>query len=792
MAGQGWRSGSLSPPKLGFFVKNSVLGPLLVLLFAATANSQALVSGAPFHLGYMMVDQHTEELIATASVPSFPVPPGASYQLGLSIIDAYHRTVAEKIIPVSQSNEEIRLPLASVSPGTYQVVVRLLDGGGKELARDTRPMQKPNGAPSWLNNSIGKSDEVPPPWTPIKINGETIQVWGRSYDFHGAVALPSSIVSNGQTLTAGSATLSCDGQAAVVQQPAIWTENSPAVSVAEGSAQVSDLRIQTETRIEYDGFAWVKLTLEPRGKTATLRNLTLELPLRREASTLVNSIRHGQMQTNQKGALPPEGWRLNLLEKPLFWVGNEKGGFEWFAEDLKGWRWKDPEKTLEIIPEGDINLVRWRIIEADKPVVIDKPLVLSFGYQATPVRPQNPQRSSWRQGSNIQMWLPWLTVWNYPDAACISPVSRKALQVWQGRGMRIFHYLVVGSMSPDVPEWTWWAQIWQQTPPARSVLVGTGDDPAWGSIRSALVGANPQSFTDFYMFKLQTAIREVPLKNIYFDNVYLTPCDNADAGCGWVDFEGNKRPSFPLLGLREFAKRAYVLLKQERPDGMIVHHSSGEPVSPVNGFADIVVQGEDMVKQVAKDLSYHDLITLDKYRAQCLSSPWGWETMLIPQFERATELYRPEEKGYWTTPEGRKAIDHLRGLVLVHGSNVWPGYGLTMDDVWKVQDKFGWDDKVQFFPYWEPNPAIALVSPLDPKTCVVSAYRRKEAWLLVLFNNRDQAENFTLRLGADPSAGNIVSDALHGQIFSISAAREVVIPVPAREYRLLAWPPLSP
>ena len=55
---------------------------------------------------------------------------------------------------------------------------------------------------------FGASAAVPRPWTPVKVDGETVSVWGRDYAF-ASNALPVSVKTQGRELLAGPMRIVC-------------------------------------------------------------------------------------------------------------------------------------------------------------------------------------------------------------------------------------------------------------------------------------------------------------------------------------------------------------------------------------------------------------------------------------------------------------------------------------------------------------------------------------------------------------------------------------------------------
>ena len=68
----------------------------------------------------------------------------------------------------------------AVGAGVVALSATLRDGTGKMLRAGKLSCRVPE-KPVWLGNRLGKSDQVPPPWTPLRAAGGTVHVWGREY-----------------------------------------------------------------------------------------------------------------------------------------------------------------------------------------------------------------------------------------------------------------------------------------------------------------------------------------------------------------------------------------------------------------------------------------------------------------------------------------------------------------------------------------------------------------------------------------------------------------------------------
>jgi hypothetical protein len=109
--------------------------------------------------------------------------------------------------------------------------------------------------------------------------------------------------------------------------------------------------------------------------------------------------------------------------------------------------------------------------------------------------------------------------------------------------------------------------------------------------------------------------------------------------------------------------------------------------------------------------------------------------------------------------------------------------------VWEAGDDFGlWDDKIEFFGYWNNSQYVRVMSP-QSKNRVVSIYRRTDSGrvMLVLFNDTDEDVKLDIWIDRKGLLGNNVdsfTDAIMKEQFHLSSDR-LLVPVSARDVRFL-------
>ena len=138
-----------------------------------------------------------------------------------------------------------------------------------------------------------------------------------------------------------------------------------------GRAEADGLRMSVRHVVEFDGFTWTDLTIEPvePGRREQVvagdgqLDLTVEpiLPMQVEELRLTWTMLRAEATLlhvdallrigNPAGRLGPQGWASPLT--PFFWLGNEQRGLAWYTEsDLHLCAAKD-KPAIQVVPEGD-------------------------------------------------------------------------------------------------------------------------------------------------------------------------------------------------------------------------------------------------------------------------------------------------------------------------------------------------------------------------------------------------------------------------------------------------------
>ena len=669
--------------------------------------------------------------------------------------------------------------VSALTVGEYEVAVRA-HGSAKVLTFTKQP------TPEWLDANVGVSEDVPPPWQPLEVDRDAraVTCWGREHDLAGL--LPQQVRSQGEPLLASPMRLRAGN--AVAEGKTTVIDAKPGKVTLASTGTLGKAAVGVRTTIEFDGYTWFDVSLTPTpAEPFELDSLTLEIPMRPERATLFYS---GSYSCTDTGLLPKDGYEGRW--RHLFWVGDEDAGIQWFAESMQGWRVSEPEKALRV----KAGLVQLTVV--DGATTLTEPMRLSFGIMATPVRPRPAAWRSWRFGRDeinrkgwqyVSLWnTHWGERWNYP---VLKATTAGRLAAKYAAGELPCLYCNVTAFSPNTPEYRYWHEEWRVAPSARIDLVSLQKDD-----ENAHASVCPGStYTDFFVWALERAIREADIRALYFDVSNAPSCRNESHGCGWRDDDGILHETVALRATREFQKRVYRAAKQHRPDFLVSIHMSGNVCMPQLSFCDVMIDGENFTGVLQRQWAgkkrgdYFDLIGLDTMRAEFMLHNFGPVPAFLPEFARSLG-----DRWWSDEPEVVKAARHLVGLFTLHDAPMWQAYMPTMvlRDVWYAQSRFGWDEKVEFVPYWQSADVLSL-DPGKPGV-VASVLKRPGSMMIVAMNNTDEDTDVQLswdapKLGVEGIPFARIEDFLTGGWWRIKDGVVPPIPLPARGFRMLVPTP---
>ena len=674
--------------------------------------------------------------------------------------------------------------LGGVLLGAFSALMAMSIVMGEETLRPTREQidQAMLERQLWLHNDIGITDDVPPPWTPVRVHIRSrrdaeIEMLGRRYRFNESL-FPSSIQAWQQELLATPIALvvETDQPRHAVARSASLGDKKPGSVELVATGSLPGLHVVARHRFEYDGMLWTRLTLTPSGVPLSVRRLSLEVPLRRDAATYLNHHFFASATGNfagMMGKMPDLPYDTQF--DPCLWFGNEDVGLCWFAESDEGWdRCAPLTNQIEIADRRGARVLRLNFIRSPKE--ISGSLEFSFGMLATPPKPVKPD---WR--TNPALFTAGFSDWSWdkggyypePDPAKVAS-GKFAAALGDPTGYFKTSFCYFGVKSYDgkwiAPEGYLFNREWQMLSVGEQELVRK---PQPADIRIATLRGHPLStMTDWLLWKWENLVRKHGMKNIYFDSLG-SPNINPIHGAGYVAEDGSRQPTYDILAMREALKRFYVMLSKNLDDFNIMLHG-GSSVPPVLSFAHAHLSGEQFIIDPRRvDDHYTEIMPLEEWRGFFYGRQFGVVGVFLPELQERFRKYR-------APTEEMMMLVALHDVVAIKAFC----YSGIIHEVQNALSEFGMQN-MEFIPYWRS----AAVVPSSEEEVKVSLYRDVVGHraVLVLGNVGRTAHESTVELrNLFPSNHAVAAnDLLHGEVLPIEQGK-LQVAVRPLNFRLIA------
>ncbi len=516
------------------------------------------------------------QILASAVITNFP------YDYGQSILQVSDGPLpaGAYVVKFSSLNTETKQPIA---PDVTFTLTRKIH--------------------EWENNTIGITDKVMHPWTPMKVEGEKVLCWGREYTFDGA-ALPASIATLQPEPSRGPAVRDVLATpvrivAETAGKAVTWTPGAKAITSKTethvdltGSAEAPGLKAEVQGSLEFDGFYKIHLKLTPTG-AGSFDSIRVEVPMPTEGTRLFNhsaeAMRVNKTFADLEGLKDGVIWNSksaahNSLVQgnfvPIVWMGDEDRGIAWMCDNDKSWVTTFDKPCLDVMRKGKETVFRMHLL--NKPGELKKPIEVTFSVQATPIKAR-PAGGSWKRSE----WYGW----GYFDKPLIYDGCFKTVDT---NGLA--------------------GEAWYRTPKAREENRWwryfcfnsdriAADDPTYGQtirdfaaewyVDAPLAFVQNKLHTDFILWAYKQWHEKASLDGAYHDNSFAVAWPSLINNRGWIDDEGRLRAGYWVMDYREFAKRERAYWLSVGPPPVLMSHVTDAPIIGYLGFSDYWLDGEN-------------------------------------------------------------------------------------------------------------------------------------------------------------------------------------------------------
>jgi len=666
------------------------------------------------------------------------------------------------------------LDIGALKKGRYVIRAVLKNADGLVLEKCEKNFEKWTDM-TWEDAAklgMPEDDEVLPPWTPIIVNDGQASCWAKRYDFGNSVLPEKIVITEKQMLTGPMTLVMQSGGVNLKPGQAGWEKKNKAEVIRTQTYGEGKNTVSVKTSMEYDGFMW--LTIDP-SQCTSLNNITLELKLNAEVAKLWSwlqySYRHRYLGDKKvdvepikpdelKGVTDPKArWKIvakkyhygnelsedfpDVAQKPLeipftpvFWIHNDRMGFQYLADRYEGWNPADYEKAISIRKEGESIIITFNIIGQETTGNALRKIEL--GFMTTPCR---PLMEGWRKyrlgkGWNANVWL-WSSLnTGYGDdvpgmvylRATNEEVFRKFVLATERRGMKVDPYFTRSEFTVGCWEYLNYREKWQWDP---GRFVGGGPRvnlPGFAGFRCC---QTERQSMDFMLWMISDVINRYGFTAVYLDDFGLTLCFSQEHGCGWTGPDGNLYPTTSQRGNRLFTKRLRKIMLQQGKEPFIHIHSSPMWAASLS-FADCLFCGEgDLAVYAAEhggkwNPDYTVAMPPEAVKAEYQSDPLGlaqyWCNQPCPGYDYKNDPSWTET-GY--------------GYMFTHGIGLHMGWanGSAIAGIFGAMKEFGLGD-TEFVPYWNKKGFS-----IDNEKIFLSAYTKKDKVLFSVMNPLDKEVN---------------------------------------------------
>ncbi|MBE6366042.1 MAG: hypothetical protein E7053_09925 [Lentisphaerae bacterium] len=504
---------------------------------------------------------------------------------------------------IRRGDIELRFDIRDLPPGLYDMHYEFADQTGKVIAQDYEYFAKPDGKAPWEGTTAGLGDIVPVPWMPVIANDRVFACWGRAYMF-GREGLIASITSQNREILRRPVRLILNGKPVRFECKLLQCGQSFA---DYRLTALDNVPLTVDIHAEFDGFMWFTLNVGQAG--FKVESLSLEIPMDRayadafdDCSSIYEKIDFSSWQ-NREIFIDP-------TKKPYFWCGNADVGLMGGVDSCRGWYFRDKAKGYRFNVTENEAVLTMQLV--DTPVTLTAARKIEFYLHATPTKPKSVEAASlFAHEYHFNWYATRFYEWKAEGVVQENTMARFLPKREGLERCHAFYYYGTKGCSPHFPWWAWFGSQWNMvgdpTVAHQDSVIDSRrqrDYAIW-----TMTCMNSRSFLEHKIDMVQwhLSVDRYQVYDLYFDLAWPMPCYNALHGCRWVDEFGYIHYNRDMRALREFHKRAYILMKQKNPASLMKGHIRYTRL-PSDVFFDMILVGEGYEGQVSEKHNYYGVL----------------------------------------------------------------------------------------------------------------------------------------------------------------------------------------
>lgn len=647
-------------------------------------------------------------------------------------------------------------------------------------------------------------DTVLPPWEPVAVEGDLLEVWNRTYDLSQGGLVESIISADEELLEAPIDLVLVQKNGDVVRLPFGKPEFT---RIAKGRvdfvrhASAAEIQAAVEGYLEYDGMMWLGLSLS--GDLQGVEDVRLEIPMNAEHSEFIHYV--GAPHRHESQNLPHNSNSFALSTEPgivfssgfktLVWMGNNDAGLIWFTESDQGWWPVDRSDMIQVERETDGSAVlKLNVVKGGYPKNVPAVVNMAFGLMATPVKAPRDGWRDWRvtaqyeslkgdsRGDLLIYWPDqWRLLYLDPDPTRAQNVEKVKAMLERDRSegrliipywTKIHYPVATGEVYiPEAPELV---ESWKTAPNRSSA-------PNRELYRvSAVTGWQD------YLVWCFNEWGEVfgHIDGLYLDEVQPIPNTREESQGGYVDWNNVRRPTFEFRGSRDMMKRiAWIAWNRNGVFPVSIAHNSATHTMPYLSTFELQLPGEHLYSAYFNSTPeilppeddrlyyYSYVLPMDRLRVEGYWKHWGIPVAWLPMLKNQRDIMENPV----TT---RDLLSRLQQVDAI----VWPLW-INRDEIektWKFRREFGiGDPEVVFIPNWEEGPLST-----EDENVWIGLYRKGDRCLAIVSNLNREPVSLDLDLGK--LAPHLVRNAESGEVITLSDKQTIRLDIPRNDYVALA------